>query len=38
VTRAILDTGPLVAFLDTRDPRHAWAVETINSFPMPLAT
>jgi uncharacterized protein len=38
VTRAIIDTGPLVAFLDTRDPRHLWAQETINSFPMPLAT
>jgi uncharacterized protein len=38
VTRAIVDTGPLVAFLDTRDPRHAWAQETFNRFSLPLVT
>jgi predicted nucleic acid-binding protein len=38
VTRAIVDTGPLVAFLNTRDPRHQWALETFDSFRMPLAT
>jgi len=38
VTRAIVDTGPLVAFLNTRDARHQWALETFDSFRMPLAT
>ncbi len=38
MTRAIVDTGPLVAFLNTRDPRHQWALETFDSFRMPLAT
>jgi predicted nucleic acid-binding protein len=32
VTRAIVDTGPLVAFLNTRDPYHAWARETFDGF------
>lgn len=38
MTRAIVDTGPLVAFLDTRDPRHSWAQETFNRFRLPLVT
>jgi predicted nucleic acid-binding protein len=38
VTRAIVDTGPVVAFLDTRDPLHAWAQETFNSYQLPLLT
>jgi predicted nucleic acid-binding protein len=38
VIRAIVDTGPLVAFLDTRDPRHAWAQETFDSAKLPLLT
>ena len=38
MTRAIVDTGPLVAFLNTRDARHQWALETFDSFRMPLAT
>jgi len=38
VTRAIVDTGPLVAFLDTRDPHHPWAQETLNRFRLPLVT
>jgi predicted nucleic acid-binding protein len=31
VTRAIVDTGPLVAFCDRRDRRHGWVVETFKS-------
>jgi hypothetical protein len=38
VTRAIVDTGPLVAFLNTRDPHHAWARETFDTFRLPLVT
>jgi predicted nucleic acid-binding protein len=38
VTRAIVDTGPLVAFLNTRDPHHAWARETFDAFRLPLIT
>jgi len=33
-----LDTGPLVAFLNSRDPNHAWAVETLSHTPQPLFT
>jgi len=38
VTRAIVDTGPLVAFLNARDPHHAWARETFDTFRLPLVT
>jgi uncharacterized protein len=38
VSRAIIDTGPLVAFLDTRDSRHAWVKETFNEQTLPLVT
>ena len=38
MTRGIVDTGPIVAFLDTRDPRHEWVLETFNSFRLPLVT
>jgi predicted nucleic acid-binding protein len=42
VTRAIADTGPIVAFLDTRDPlrdpHHSWAQETFNRYKLPLIT
>ncbi len=38
MTRAIVDTGPLVAFLNTRDPHHRWAQETFSSLRLPLVT
>ncbi len=34
----IADTGPLVAFLVEREPRHAWAVEQFKSLPAPFLT
>jgi predicted nucleic acid-binding protein len=34
----IADTGPLVAFLVEREPRHAWAVEQFKSLPTPFFT
>ncbi|MBI4493236.1 MAG: PIN domain-containing protein [Chloroflexi bacterium] len=37
VTRlAIVDTGPLVAFLDRRDARHAWTRERLWELDAPL--
>ena len=38
MTRGIVDTGPIVAFLDTRDPHHQWAQETFSGFRLPLVT
>jgi predicted nucleic acid-binding protein len=35
---AIVDTGPLVALLDARDPHHAWARETLRRLETPLMT
>ncbi len=35
---AILDTGPLVAFLDRRDRKHAWAMEALSRVRAPVAT
>jgi len=34
----IADTGPIVAFLVEREPRHAWAVQQFKSLPAPLLT
>jgi predicted nucleic acid-binding protein len=34
----ISDTGPLVAFLIEREPRHRWAVEQFKSLPAPFFT
>lgn len=34
----IADTGPLVAFLVEREPRHAWTVEQFKSLPAPFLT
>jgi len=35
---AIVDTGPLVAFLDRREAQHAWAAETASSLALPWRT
>jgi predicted nucleic acid-binding protein len=35
---AIIDTGPLVALLDEREPYHAWARETLCGLETPLQT
>lgn len=34
----VLDTGPLVAFLDRHDPLHAWACACIREFSDPMLT
>jgi predicted nucleic acid-binding protein len=34
----IVDTGPLVAFLNRRDRYHSWALEQFGSLPAPLLT
>jgi len=34
----LLDTGPLVAFLDQRDPYHAWARDAFAEMMPPLLT
>jgi predicted nucleic acid-binding protein len=34
--RAIIDTGPLVAFLDRRERHHAWVVDRIGELEAPL--
>ena len=36
--RIILDTGPLVAFMNRRDRWHAWADETLRAIEPPLWT
>jgi predicted nucleic acid-binding protein len=36
--RPIVDTGPLVALLDAREPDHAWARETFDGLRAPLYT
>lgn len=35
---AIVDTGPLVALLDAREPHHAWARETLRRLETALQT
>ena len=37
-TRVLLDTGPLVAYLNRNDSHHAWAVECWNALFDPLWT
>ena len=36
--RAIIDAGPLVAFCDRRDRRHAWVEQTFQTVQSPLLT
>lgn len=36
--RAIVDTGPLVAFFDRDEERHAWATDTFHRMRGPLLT
>ncbi|MFZ5469140.1 MAG: type II toxin-antitoxin system VapC family toxin [Myxococcota bacterium] len=36
--KLIVDTGPLVALLDRRDPLHAWAQETFEELAPPYLT
>lgn len=36
--RVLVDTGPLVAILVTRERHHAWAVACLNEFEPPLLT
>jgi uncharacterized protein len=38
VRAVIVDTGPVVAFLNRRDRHHSWAVEQFGSLPPPLLT
>jgi len=38
MTRIILDTGPLVAYLRKSDHRHDWAKEQFQRFPAPFWT
>ncbi len=34
----LLDTGPLVAYLDRREPDHEWAKEQFAALPLPFLT
>jgi len=38
VPAAIVDTGPLVAFLDKAERHHAWTVEQVRALDAPLLT
>ena len=37
-SRGLLDTGPLVAFIDRADGFNGWAVETLQRFEAPIDT
>jgi predicted nucleic acid-binding protein len=37
-TSVVLDTGPLVAWLDRRDPLHGWTVEELKRLRAPFLT
>jgi predicted nucleic acid-binding protein len=36
--RVVVDTGPLVAFLNARDAHHDWAVQVLDGVEPPLLT
>jgi predicted nucleic acid-binding protein len=36
--RVLLDTGPLVALIDSRDQYHAWASTIVAKLPVPFLT
>lgn len=36
--RAIIDTGPLVAFINRREHLHAWVINTLATIEEPLLT
>jgi uncharacterized protein len=36
INRAIIDTGPLVAFMDRDEKHHDWAVEQVRHLAVPL--
>jgi uncharacterized protein len=38
LTTALLDTGPIVAFVSANDRHHAWAVEALGRLRPPLLT
>ncbi|MSQ58924.1 MAG: pilus assembly protein [Betaproteobacteria bacterium] len=38
MTRILADTGPLVAYFNSRDTWHEWAVEQMSTFSAPLMT
>jgi uncharacterized protein len=38
IRQVLVDTGPLVAFIDRRDELHQWANSTLRNFQYPLIT
>jgi predicted nucleic acid-binding protein len=34
--RIVIDTGPLIAYLNLNDTHHAWAIEALSSLNLPL--
>jgi predicted nucleic acid-binding protein len=38
MTRVLIDTGPLVAWLNRRERHHAWARDTLDAIEPPLYT
>jgi uncharacterized protein len=36
IQRVVIDTGPLIAYLNPNDTHHAWAIEALSSSNLPL--